>query len=95
MITGNTHVKYGFSHFWNFSPFPVLASSVKLSHPHPNFLVQKIKKVSEPSGRIKLLTIKSSKSSTPVPAPSGWNPESTLNQRTHGSESKNMITMLI
>ena len=31
-------------------------------------------------------TIKSSRSSTLLPAPSGWNPLSTLKPRTHGSE---------
>ena len=38
----------------------------------------------EPSGRILLDTIKSSRSIMFVPAPSGWKPDHTLNPRIHG-----------
>ena len=48
---------------------PVLASLMKLSHPHPFLDAQKITKITEPSGRILLEIIKSSRSMIFVPSP--------------------------
>ena len=70
----------------NFKPFPVSASSIKFFHPHPFLWQQKIKMNKEPNGRIVELTIKSSKSKTPVPAPNGWKFDQRLNPKIHGIE---------
>ena len=67
------------------------ASARKFFHPHPFLWQQKINIKSEPSGSSVELTTKSSKSKTPVPAPSGWNFHQTLNTKIHGIENATTI----
>ena len=73
------------------------ASARKFFHPHPFLWQQKINIKSEPSGSSVELTTKSSKSKTPVPAPSGWNFDQTLKPKIHGTEKslKETINKLI
>ena len=71
------------------------ASLIKLLQPHPFLWQQKINIKSEPSGSSVELTTKSSKSKTPVPAPSGWNFDQTLNPKRHGIENATTIKQFI
>ena len=73
IAAGTKYLKIGFIHDFILSPFPVLASSMNLSQPHPNLLQQNSASTSDPSGRILLDTIKSHKSSHAVPSANGWN----------------------
>ena len=76
------------AHFGNCKPSPASASSMKAFHPQPIRRVQNMQSKRLPKGNSVLETMKSSRSSTPLPAPRGWNPESTLKPRTQGSESR-------
>lgn len=76
-------------------PFPSLASSKKFLKPHPIFLVQNNKIMIEPKGRITLLTMKSSRSNTTVPLPSGLKFLSTLKPNTQGIEPIRTIKKLM
>ena len=49
----------------------------------------------EPMGSSRLLTRKSSRSSTPVPAPRGWKPDQTLKPSTQGREATSISTRLM
>lgn len=90
-ITGRTKVRYPLVHRGSLGPFPVLASLKKLFQPHPLFNTQKKRMTSEPSGRIRLLTRKSSKSRIPLVPPIGWIPDKTLNPSAHGKARANII----
>lgn len=92
-ITGSTYLKYTKIHFGILGPFPAFASLRYFLNPQPYFVTQKRRKISEPIGRIRLLTRKSSKSSTLELSPKGWNHFHILNPNTHGSESN--ITRII
>ena len=80
--------------FGNFSPDPVLASLIKLSHPHPFLDAQKMTKTTEPSGRILLEMIKSSRSMMFVPSPRIWIPDHGPNPRIAGMERMMISTIL-
>ena len=60
MSMGRTHWKYGLSLGENFRPLPRLASARYLSKPQPHFVTQNSRYTSEPIGRRRLLTMKSS-----------------------------------
>lgn len=65
---------------------PVLASLIKFSHPQPFLDAQKITKITDPSGRILLEIIKSSRSIMFVPSPRIWIPDHGPNPRIAGME---------
>ena len=67
----------------------MFASATKLSQPQPFLLVQNNTKMNEPIGNNKLDTIKSSRSSTPVPGPNGSKPAHKLKPNTQGSDNTN------
>ena len=69
--TGKIYFIYTFIQGCTLRPLPVFASATKLSQPQPFLLVQNNTKINEPIGNNKLETIKSSRSSTPVPGPNG------------------------
>ena len=71
MTTGTTNVKYQRKAFGNFNPFPESASFTKLSQPQPYLVTQNKRYITDPIGRMLSLTMKSSRSNTPVPAPNG------------------------
>ena len=66
----------------------MLASVVKFFHPHPYRLVQNKRYTRDPSGRKRLLTKKSSKSSTAPPNTANPSQLHKLYPSTHGIESK-------
>lgn len=92
---GNTKLIYPRIHRAIFHPFPSFASFIKFSQPQPYFVVQNNTKVKEPKGRIRLLTIKSSKSIMLLPIPIGCTDFHTLNPNTHGIEKQNRTIPLI
>ena len=55
---------------------------------------QKSRKISAPGGSMVLLIRKSSRSSIPVPGPSGWKADQTLKPRMQGSTSSAMAAPL-
>ena len=73
------------------SPFPVFASSRYFSNPHPHFVTQKRRYTSEPIGSSRLLTIKSSLSSTSLP-PIRLRSLHILYPNTHGRLAIRIIT---
>ena len=83
--------KYGFNFFEILSPFPVFASSRYFSNPHPHFVTQKRRYTSEPIGSSRLLTIKSSLSSTSLP-PIRLRSLHILYPNTHGRLAIRIIT---
>ena len=86
IIIGIISDKYPLRRAENLIPLPLFASLRNPSKPHPDFLVAKSTKISEPSGSRIFDTRKSSRSSMFVPSPSGWNPERTLKPRMHGRD---------
>ena len=87
-MVGTMTVKIGFCQDCILGPFPVLASFRKLSQPQPNLWQQKRARMSEPSGRMLVETIKSQKSKKVVPSENGWK-WMTLNPSAVVSASKN------
>ena len=62
--TGSINIKYGLRKRGIFNPLPEFVSLKYLSKPQPQRVTQKSRYISEPIGSRRLLTRKSSKSST-------------------------------
>ena len=75
-------------------PRPSSASAVKFFQPQPQREVQKMQKISDPSGSTRFETIKSSRSMTVLPAPRGWKRDSKFGPNAQGVARISMRTQL-
>ena len=87
-------MKYALKTLGNFKPSPSSASFMKLSQPQPYLVTQNNKYTIEPIGSKLLLTMKSSRSKIPFPAPMVLTSDHTLKPNAHGIDNTKIITSI-